>query len=167
MKNLLIVLSLIFTLSSCVDLGFYEPQPLSGKIVKSLPNNYKGKYINKKDTIIIGEQVVISGKDSTSLIPSENMILKKWKDYYFVNSKENNQDYWTVVVVRLKKNKLDVYMPEIGSDDGEKLSKNYTIEEIKNKDGKIQAFIINPPPSNWSKFLKRNIYSKNTLRKSY
>ena len=152
-------------MSSCIDIGFDSPQPMAGKVVKEVPKTLLGQYYDKEDTIIITSNYIISGGDSTELDLGEAMELREWKHYYFLNSYREDLGYWTVVVVEAKEDRLSIYTPLVQEEDKAKLERKFEVREIRNDQGNISAFIINPTTRQWKKLLNSTCYEKSNLKR--
>jgi hypothetical protein len=114
MRNLTVIISIsLLTLGSCKEITFSEPQPAGIKKLQSVPIALIGKYIvtdesTMSDTVII-YQDSFEIRDSTGVentseksILSDSLVLKKFKDHYFINFLEENR--WVIRVFTQEKN---------------------------------------------------------------
>ena len=161
----IIPILLPFFLVACIDLGYHELQPLGAETLDEFPEELKGVYANREDTLTINDYYLISKSDSTFLALSDSLVLRKDQGWYFLNITENNMGYWTVICARRKGNKLQLMIPEIDEDDKEALEKYWPVEEHYNSLENLEAFIIAPKREDWKKLLKSKFYSKTTFRR--
>ena len=77
-KNIIALLAIIFTLSSCTILVFDEPMPPGGEELQSFPENFQGHFTytlqDLSSDIIIGENYFI--RDSIFVYISDSLVLK-------------------------------------------------------------------------------------------
>ena len=89
----LLFFSFIVLISSCVEVRFEQPQPAGIKAEKIFPADLQGTYIDENnDTLFINTVTYRFGNGKTILGGggelSENLILKKYNKYYFLNEKK-------------------------------------------------------------------------------
>ena len=165
MRVTLFIVFLSFTAISCIDLGFDNPQPLNEPNLDSFPTELTGVFANKEDTLIISESMIISGNDSTKIEISDEMILRYYQGWYFLNLTESGKDYWTVICARRKGNKLILQIPEIEEEDKEAIAEKWEVRDHHNSLGNLEAYIIAPDKNEWKKLLKSKFFSKATFKK--
>ena len=165
MMRLTAILFLAIILSSCIDLGFENPQPEGLSNVDGLPAELSGSYINKDDTLVFSSGFIISGGDSVSLIPSETLVIRKYNGYYFINMTDEKKGYWTVTCAKINKDRLTLMIPELQEDDKEQLEKKWPVKEKYNEYDELMAYIISPTKNEWKKLLRSKYYAKNTFKR--
>ena len=157
--------SLIVFISSCVEVKFEQPQPAGTEAEKVFPADLQGTYIDENnDTLIVNDVTYRFGTGKTIFNGggelSENLILKKYKKYYFLS--EKNDSLWNIIVVKLKnKNDLKVFI--IDGENKEKieeLKKITNVKEIFNSDGEIDSYIINPSKKELKRMLRKKIFTE-------
>jgi hypothetical protein len=88
MKKLLYFLSLtpIIYLTSCfpTDVRFIQAQPEHLEELSSIPNQYQGIFVINEDTIVVTDYTI-----NGDAINSDNLVVKGWGNYLFVNFLEN------------------------------------------------------------------------------
>lgn len=157
--------SLIVFISSCVEVKFEQPQPAGIKAEKIFPVDLQGTYIDENnDTLIINDVTYRFGNGKTIFGGggelSENLILKKYKKYYFLS--EKNDSLWNIIVVKLKnKNDLKVFI--IDGENKEKIEELKKITNVKERyksEGEIDYYIINPDKKELKKMLRKKIFTE-------
>lgn len=138
---------LLFFLSSCREISFKEPQPAGVKALKAIPENLQGHYLSTdqktgddSDTLIVESWgyhfLDKNNKDWLGRgVLSDSLVLKYYKNYFFVNFRTGNQ--WVLRVIRQKSSgAIEFLSINIGDDTSqkevlEKLRKKFTVKEIK------------------------------------
>ncbi|MDH5396574.1 MAG: hypothetical protein OEX02_00400 [Cyclobacteriaceae bacterium] len=162
MRSIIVFIWITFLFSSCVDLGFDTPQPEGYPDIALFPTEWLGTYISDEDTLVIKPYSVLVEKDSVYFnLNAENLVLRKFQNWYILNLKEPEKDYWTVFCARLKGDKLTVKVPSIDEDDKKALEKQFEVNESYNSNGNVDAYIIHPTPKQWKKLLKSKFFSSN------
>ena len=158
MKTLsFITLAMILAFSSCTSVLFETPQPKGVAEQKEFPKNYIGQYIDTahKDTLTIAGKSFQLGHKSSSFnihdsLSSGLSILKTYNEYYILSEKEinNNETAWEVFTCKLINDNLSVYYILLSKDNKEEIIKKLKgileVKEIKDTDGKINHYLINP-----------------------
>lgn len=157
MKSLLLIAGWAMLLCSCKEVSFREPQPTGVTALKEVPKTLHGRYIgsNEKgddsDTLII-ESWGYHFRDAKEKdwlgkgVLSDSLVVKFYKDYYFVNFRSGDQ--WVLRVIRQKPDGAIEFLSIPVSDDAKrkdilkKLSKKFTVKEIQRKDDTF--YQINP-----------------------
>ena len=82
-----IFLIIIGILSSCTEIYFTEPQPKGIKTVENGLEELAGEYISNEDTdtLKISKEGIIWSEDDKEEEALGDLIIKKYKGYYFVN----------------------------------------------------------------------------------
>ncbi|MBE9481371.1 MAG: hypothetical protein IMY69_06720 [Bacteroidetes bacterium] len=157
--------SLIVFISSCVEVKFEQPQPAGIKAEKIFPVDLQGTYIDENnDTLIINDVTYRFGNGKTIFGGggelSENLILKKYKKYYFLS--EKNDSLWNIIVVKLKnKNDLKVFIIDCENKEKiEELKKITNVKERYKSEGEIDYYIINPDKKELKKMLRKEILTE-------
>jgi hypothetical protein len=106
MKNLFI-LFLSTCLIACTEISYKEPQPKGIKALTEIPKELRGKYLMEKDTVFLFEKGLRgwdkeAGKEEVLQIPSDSMVLKKYKGNYFISYRSG--DLWNLRVMKVDKN---------------------------------------------------------------
>lgn len=127
-KAPIICFCLTLLLTSCFgpDIRFVEPQPEHLSELNSIPEKFQGTFVVQKDTIKVTKYTI--NKDS---IGQENLIVKGWGDYLFVNVLEDGLYKFT-------------FGKAVNYWNNEELSLNYfTAEEFDIKEGySIEEILI-------------------------
>ncbi|MBL4669984.1 MAG: hypothetical protein JKY30_12075 [Flavobacteriales bacterium] len=179
MKNLILTLLTSFTLFSCVEVKFKEPQPIKTKKITEFPIDLRGKYLvtskdSLKDTILITKNYYTELTPNTmtntnkkdKFFISDSLVLKKIDNQYILNIKE--KDMWMVAVLRkINNDDWSIFILDSEDEAIEKVKKITEIETIKNKKGEVSAYILNPNKSEFKKLLyTKDIFIKlNQLKK--
>ena len=161
----LIIFTLVLTLSGCVDLGFENPQPKGGKPLDQVPAFLEGKWQMDDRLLTVSDSRLYYKSDTTSLVPSDSLVINAWNDFIFINFLDKSKDYWTLVVVRQKGEDMELFLPYLDSRDEKKLIRKYdaVVHNTKSnpQENKInKAYIINPTEKEWKKLLKSSVFEK-------
>jgi len=167
MKNLILSILFLSLLSSCVEIKFEEPQPHGVKQLDVIPESIQGNYlIGDGDTLKVYADGFTILKDSTKNNEdhklSEFFILKKWKGSYFINVKDNDEDYWSVIfITKNKEKKMAIGMLSFSDnnlDKIEELGEITKIKTIKSEDGSVKDYIIKPSKRQLKKIIKSSSF---------
>jgi hypothetical protein len=160
--------------ASCKEVSFREPQPLGVKPLTEVPEVLRGMYIPRgttpddTDTLII-ESWGYHFKDSNDKdwlgrgTISDSLVLKFYKDYYFVNFRLGDQ--WVLRLIKQNKDGsfefLSILQNEATvSSDLKKLSKKIKYKEIKRGDDVF--YQINPTTSQLMQLIDEGFFTGNT-----
>jgi hypothetical protein len=171
-------------LASCKEVSFREAQPAGVPALKEVPVALHGKYApanatpdDKGDTLLI-ESWGYHFKDSQDKdwlgrgVISDSLIIKFYKDYYFVNFRSGDQ--W---VLRLVKQNLngDIQFLSIDlhdNDNDEKSKDKVTLKKLKKKlkvtevkRGDDTFYQINPTAEQLMALINEGYFTGETLRR--
>ena len=84
--NIYIVFLIPMLFSACMptNIRFIEPQPEHLEKLSIIPSKFQGKFVINKDTVIVTDYTI--NGDSINL---NNLVVKGWGNYLFVNYLEN------------------------------------------------------------------------------
>lgn len=165
MKNILIALSLIVVMTSCVEVLFEQTQPAGVKEIQQFPKALLGMYIEEteNDTLRITPfelQGPKNERDSAMKI-SPNFVLKKFKNEYVI-SRKHDSGLWEVAFISIsKKGQLEI--KTIDGGDEEKMKRLKLLLEVTTKydeEGKADQYILNPTKKEFFKILKADIFEE-------
>lgn len=166
-------------LLSCTEVTFPEAQPRGVKPLKEVPPVLQGTYETySKATGETGDTLIIESwgyrfKDKADQdwlgrgVLSDTLVVKFYKDYYFVNFKD--EDQWVLRVVRQKTPSVWEFLSIDLSDEAvrkeilAKLSGKLKIKEVKRGDNIY--YQINPTPSQLLTLVKDGYFTGVELRK--
>jgi hypothetical protein len=180
MKYILLISFWAGMLWSCREVSYSEPQPAGIASMKEVPPSLRGYFQTIdpasgefSDTLII-ESWGYHMKDKNDKdwlgrgVLSDSMVLKFYKDYYFVNFKSGNQ--W---VLRLIKQDPDGSIQFLSIDLNDevkrkdvlkRLSKKMKVTEIKKNDDIF--YQINPSPAQLMVLIKEGFFTGTKIRKT-
>ena len=177
MKNLILIASCIITIYSCVEVKFEQAQPAKTPNLKSFPSQLHGKYFvsvsdttNESDTLIIAEKyftevTLTSKKDSTlpkkKVFLSDSLVLKEMDNYYILSFQDKKT--WTSLVIKPIENIGYSILWINGKDENsvEKMKQIAKVKTIKDKEGEIESYILNPKKSVFKKLLlKKGVFTQ-------
>jgi hypothetical protein len=162
---------LSFTLASCTEIYFSEPQP---KGIKSLDNGFEeliGEYISfdenedENDTVIITKnRIQFSDEESMDEELSETFIVKKYKSHFFINFYDAEKDLWQLVVAKTdEENSLHVTnLMSIDEDNSEDLSTKRYARKVEDED-EDDYIVMNPSRRQLMKLIDYPIFDENKL----
>jgi hypothetical protein len=162
MKHLILLIITALAIQSCVEIKFEEPQPKGIKNLEIFPEEFQGQYLlGDKDTLEIFKDGIKVLNDTTlekdEFVISDQFIIREWKRNYFINIKEKEDSVWTLVVFKPTKKDFNLRNFSFKSDDLKKIKKLKKItetKEVKNKDGAVDYYLINPSRRELKKILK-------------
>ncbi len=182
MEKIKILLPVFFwsmILFSCNEVSFKEPQPAGVKSLREIPQELIGKYqvVDKKkkkknDSLII-ESWGYHLKDKAEKdwlgkgTLSDSLVIKFYKNYYFVNFRSGDQ--WTLRLVKRKPSgNLDFLSIDIEDESKranviKKLSSQFELKEIKKGDDRF--YQINPTRSQLLQLIKDGYFTGNELKR--
>ena len=179
MKTTLLILSWDMLLASCKEVSFVVPQPEGVARLKEIPLALQGHYLSydeitgeASDTLII-ESWGYHFKDKKdddwlgSGHLSDSLVVKRYKDYYFVNFKSGNQ--WVLRLVRQNPSggiaflSIDIQDDARRKDILKKISKETTIKEIHR--GEDTFYQISPTPAQLMRLIEEGFFTGSKLDK--
>ncbi|MCB8998800.1 MAG: hypothetical protein H6540_01860 [Bacteroidales bacterium] len=146
----LFMLTALLILQSCSSYYFENPQPAGLENLQSFPKKITGTYLDpeKGDTIgtIFSDGISLEvNKNNVKLPLNEKFILRKYKSYYFLNLKQEQDQLWAVYILKPgPKKSLDIYAI---SSDAADINILKGITEVKTKENKGEdndIYILNP-----------------------
>lgn len=167
MKKVILSLVLVSLLISCVEVKFEEPQPKGVKPLEVIPESIRGTYImGENDTMKISADGFVLLNDSSKKDEvhelSEFFVIKKWRKSYFINIREKDEESWSVIfITRNKEKRMTVGILSFNNkelDEIEKIKKITEVEEIKNSEGEIVEYRINPSKRELKKIMKTSSF---------
>jgi len=166
-------------LYSCKEVSFTDAQPAGVTALTEIPTELKGKYLivnkatgEKNDSLIIESWGYrLKDKDDKDWLGkgtlSDSLVVKFYKDYYFINFRSGNQ--WVLRLVK-KKPSGDLEFLSIDIQDDarrkglvKKLSNRFTLKEIKKGDDVF--YQINPTPAQLLQLIKEGYFTGSVLKK--
>lgn len=179
MKRYIILFLLSSLLTACISVEFKSPQPQKGKILTEFPKELIGTYLNSEnDTITIADtyfkatsitkETTDNPKASEIISLSENVILKKMKNHFILNMKdEKGNSNWSVIII--SKSNKGIEFSTFNANEQEFLINLKTItkwEEIRDEEGKLKKIILDPSNKEFKKILDTpSLFQKNELIK--
>lgn len=149
-------------------------QPQDTPALPEFAKDLVGIYLidNEKDTLTITANSFEYG-NSTSLLghvkgslSSGEAVLKIIGGYYILSMKDEN--IWQVIAFKKKVDEIDIYIINVEhSKEGvvSKLKKILPVKEIKDKEGQLDYYLIDPNKSEFEKLIAKKIFSKSGVFK--
>ncbi len=169
--NKLILFLLGILLIACTEISYKEPQPKGIKSLTEVPSKLHGTYLWQGDTITFFDKGFrVKDKQADFLYLSDSIVLKKYKNHYFVSYREQHE--WLIRVLKPQKNGNLLYleMENVPENDDEKkifiekLSKETPV--IKNTIDSVTHYMIDPSPKKLYTLVKKGFFKeKSTLKK--
>jgi hypothetical protein len=179
MRFFLLAMFWALMLYSCKEVTYREPQPAGIPNIKEVPESLRGMYQTLNlangdfsDTLII-ESWGYHMKDKNDKdwlgrgTISDTMVVKFYKDYYFVNFKEGDQ--WILRLVKRNPSGAVDFLSIDLDEDGKrkenlkKLSKKMKVKEIKRGDNTF--YQINPTVNQLMQLIKDGYFTGPRLNK--
>jgi hypothetical protein len=160
---------------ACNEITYKEPQPNGIKSLVEVPAGLHGMYRFQEEN---GDTVVIfkngfranNKKEEDILYLSDSLVLKKYRDYYFVSLRDKAE--WNLRILSLQKNGdlLLIMMENVPEGEAERkvfienLSKETPV--IENTIDSVTHYSISPSPKKLIKLIQRDFFrEKKTLVK--
>lgn len=161
-KFTLFILS-IFVLSSCTNIMFETSVPKDVEVISQFPKELIGIYSDgKTDTLTITKKTFKYGKSKKSTLiagslDKEESELRKLNDFYYLNLRDEGDEYWTVFPFQLSDDGLDAYYivmeTLIERLDTTKSSKEREMEVIESMNKITKVKVIEKPNSDEKNYL--------------
>lgn len=170
----------VLLLASCKEVTFKEAQPAGVAALKEVPSNLRGVFQafdqttgDFSDTVIIESWGYrMKDKDDKDWLGrgtlSDTLVLKFYKDYYFLNFKYENQ--WVIRLIKqYPDGSFEFQSIDLSRDEAKnkellkKLGKKLKVTEIKKKDDTF--YQINPTPAQLMTLIKEGFFTGAKLRK--
>jgi len=179
MRVFLLISCWSLLLYSCKEVTFYESQPAGIAPLKEIPQPLRGYYQTyDRQTGETGDTLIIESwgyhfkdKEDKDWLGrgtlSDSLVVKFYKDYYFVNFKDGNQ--WVLRLVRQKSPGVLEFMSIDIQDDSKrkdilrKLSRKMPVKEIRKGDDTY--YQINPTPAQLISLINEGYFTGVELRK--
>jgi hypothetical protein len=152
MKKIMLIASLSsLVLVSCINIKFEEPQPQGGKDLALIPKELQGSYlIDEHDTLrFYANRMVTKKKDTTEIVNlSDVFILRKFKEYYIINQKDDRDSTWAAFFIKRNKNtNPNFYIMSYDTKDSTIIDKLQSITKTKivETNGNVNL-IVKPSP---------------------
>lgn len=167
LKSILCFYAFLF-LIGCTEVYFTESQPRGKKYLEEIPPDMQGWFVdpNGNDSVHIRTRGFDFPDETATL--SDSIVLTKWKDFYFLNIRDNSKGLWEVYMIQ----KVNAFEIQVSSIDGEKknnidrLKKYTTVTSQLKSDGEIDYYLVNPSSKEFKSLVKDGFFdSQITYRK--
>ncbi len=166
-------------LISCKEVSFVEPQPVGIKPLGKIPETLQGHYLShddrtgeESDTLIIESWgYYFKDKSDTDWLGrghiSDTLVIKFYKDYYFVNFKAGN--HWVLRLIQQKSNgginflSIDIQDDKKRKEMLRKISRKMEVKEIQ--EGEDTFYEIRPTPAQLMDLIKNGFFTGPELSK--
>lgn len=137
---------------ACTEISYKEPQPKGVKQLLEVPSKLHGTYLWQGDTITFFDKGFRAKdeKDEDVLYLSDSIVLKKYKNYYYVSYREQHE--WLIRILKPEKSGDILYfeMGNVPEDPAEKkiflekLSKEIPV--VETSVDSVTHYVIDPSP---------------------
>jgi hypothetical protein len=170
MKQKYLLLALILlSISACSTVKFETSQPKDAEELNEFPPDMIGKYTSmNKDTLIINNnsfqylEASIFGPGKVNLLKHDEVVLKKSDDNLLLSIKDSN--VWEVLLIKHKGSKLTLscifYDKKNVNDIINSVKAITNVTAIKDREGNIDKYMINPSKEEFQLLLDKKIFSK-------
>ena len=156
----ILCLSVFLFLIGCTEVYFTESQPRGKKYLKEIPPEMHGWFVdsNGSDSVHVRTRGFDFPDETATL--SDSIALTKWKDFYFLNIRDNSKGLWEVYMIQ----KVNAYEIQVSSIDGEKkvnidrLKGYTTVTSQVKSDGEIDYYLINPSSKEFKSLVKDGFF---------
>lgn len=168
MKRLTVILLFGLLCAACTEISYKEPQPKGVKPLFQVPTKLHGQYLIQEDgeatdTLVVFLSGYKLGGDDRAIL-SDSLVLKYYKGYYFLNSRDDLA--WYLRIIRLNKNNDLIYfeMESIPEQEEErkkflaKLSAELPVVETV-VEGKT-FYVIDPTPKELIGLIKKGYFKE-------
>ena len=168
LRSSIFCLPVILLFSSCITIGFEQPQPTGGTNLKEFPEAIIGVYddeplgqekemeIRRYSVILEDEEIMGSGE----LHLSDTLLLRKYKGYYIANWWDSNNKCWVAHPFKHKGNQLYLYNLDLGKDEAAVQLSAFT--PIVRQDENV--IVVDPTKKEFKRILKdSSLWETDTL----
>ncbi len=159
----LLIFPAILILASCSNVFYENPQPAGISNLTEFPKKLTGFYLDaeKGDSLVNifsgGFSLKVNSND-VKIPLGEKTILRKYKDYYFLNLWQESDSLWTVYIVKPgKKKSLVLYDFSPEGNISLKLKEITSVKQRIKSDKETPALVINPSIEEIDKLLKSGL----------
>ena len=164
------IILIVFTLLGCTDMFFDSPQPSwVTKNEKEIPKKFRGNYLSgngqlnrthkEDDTIRISEKRIYISEEYDFTL-SDTVLLKSYKNEYFLNVYYSEVNVWRVIRVKEEKENILVYMMYTTDSTREnQFNKITDFRRIPQSSDEFPCYLINPSSREFKKILKGNLFN--------
>lgn len=174
MKSRVLLVGLcICLLGACTEICYKEPQPKGVKSLREVPSRLQGSYLIQEDdksmdTLMVMNTGYVINNDEVAYL-SDSIVLKYYKGYYFLNTREDFT--WHLRIVRQEKGGNLVFsaMDQVPEKDEERkaflqrLSSEVKIVESE-VDGK-NYYVIDPTPKELMGLIRKGFFKSQVFTK--
>lgn len=170
MKKLLLLSFLCII--ACKEITYKEPQPKGIKVLPAVPKNLIGKYPLPEDDGTVKDSLVVHAtgyfftNDDDKGVLSENLILKYYKGYYFINIK--NDPEWILRIIRQEKDG-SISLMSMETDEAKFTSLVTQLSQEVKVDTIVIAeetfYEIDPSPKEMMGLIKKGFFKKSSVLK--
>lgn len=159
-RFMILFFSCLLFLASCTSVYYENPQPAGQENLSKFPKKHYGTYVDaeKGDTVVIlaADGISMDMNNNDVKIPlSEKTILRKYKSFYFLSLKQENDNIWAVYIVKpAAKKTLDLYDFSTEETDLEKLGAITEVKKINKEGQETPVIVINPTLAELDKILE-------------
>jgi len=159
-------------LVSCREITFREPQPKGIKVLESVPKSLVGRYPLPEDdgtvidTLIIQSSGYYFAKDNDKGLLGNDLVLKKYKGYYFVNMNGNPE--WFLRIIKQDKDGTITIMRMDNTESNfallvKDLSKEIRVDTVMQ--GEDTFYQIDPSPKELMGLIKKGYFKAGPVLK--
>ena len=162
------ILVFFLFLSSCMTIGFQQPQPAGKKNLKEFPRTLLGAYTDSPSgeniALILRSNSVYLEEEETlgddELFLSDSLVLKKINRYFIANYWDNEKNCWIIYPFHGKNGRLLVYDLSLDKEQAAKILSGFTPIVRQESD----LIVIDPNRQTLKRMLKDpTIWEKDTL----
>jgi len=173
MKQLILILALTgIGFSSCTSVKFENSQPKDTEELNAFPPSLVGVYFDgEKDTLTLTNNSFKYGNEKSffhlnGTLASGESTLKISNDYLVLSLKDKGT--WEVIVGKFSGKDLIAFYIDIDKEREKtikQLKEIVTVKEIKNDNGTIDYYLINPTKNEFEKLIQKNLFAKKVVFK--
>lgn len=158
MKSYYYLLVFVLLAISCTDVRFKQPMPVKGEELELIPDDLI-TFIVSQDSASLKEDLPDLDANIKKRTIPDNMVIKKWKGSYFINSKMDS--LWILVVMKPVKGTTDFKTYQLMGNNEEtqaRLKKITQVREHFNTNGKLEYLELNPTQKEFKAILKADLF---------
>ena len=155
----MLITSLLVT--ACATYQFERPQPVNKRSFKKIPRKHRGLFVSSDgDSIQVEAKRILLNPGGDTLVLSDSLDLRRYKGFYFMNVREESNQ-WQLTLVEFKdKDYVTLYYLDPKNKSQRKQIAAITEIQTEKKEDGDKVYILNPTKKEWRKILRHRLFKE-------